>query len=80
MNVGAISAAGALLFASAASAAEIKVLSTQATEHAYRELVPAFEQATGYKGTTVFTGAPKPPSRNAAWNRRRTCYGCNQRA
>ena len=39
-----------------ASAAEIKVLSTQATEAAYRELVPQFEKATGHKVTTVFTG------------------------
>jgi molybdate transport system substrate-binding protein len=37
-------------------AAEIKVLSTQATEEAYRELVPQFEKATGHKVTTVFTG------------------------
>jgi len=49
-------AAGALLFAGAAQAAEIKVLSTQATEDAYKELVPQFEQATGHKVTTVFTG------------------------
>jgi len=38
------------------NAAEIKVLSTQATEEAYRELVPQFEKATGHKVTTVFTG------------------------
>ena len=38
-------AAGALLVASAGHAAEIKVLSTQATEDAYKELVPQFEQA-----------------------------------
>src|SRR5262245_39204373 len=37
-------------------AAEIKVLSTQATEEVYRELVPQFEKATGHKVTTVFTG------------------------
>ena len=37
-------------------AAEIKVLSTQATEEAYRELVPQFEKVTGHKVTTVFTG------------------------
>ena len=30
-----------------AHAAEIRVLSTQATEEAYRELVPQFEKATG---------------------------------
>jgi molybdate transport system substrate-binding protein len=38
------------------NAAEIKVLSTQATEEAYRELVPQFEKATGHKVATVFTG------------------------
>ena len=32
------------------------MLSTQATEDAYKELVPQFEQATGHKVTTVFTG------------------------
>lgn len=37
-------------------AAEIKVLSTQATEEAYKELVPQFEKASGHKVTTVFTG------------------------
>lgn len=49
-------AAGLLLFSSMASAAEIKVLSTQATEDTYRELVPQFEKASGHKVTTVFTG------------------------
>src|SRR5471030_1826554 len=39
-----------------AGAAEIKVLSTQATEDTYRELVPQFEKATGHKVTTIFTG------------------------
>ena len=37
-------------------ATEIRVLSTQATEEAYRELVPEFEKATGNKVTTTFTG------------------------
>ena len=39
-----------------AGTAVIKILSTQATEDTYRELVPQFEQATGHKVTTVFTG------------------------
>jgi len=52
----AAAAAGLLLFSGMASAAEIKVLSTQATEDTYRELVPQFEKATGHKVTTVFTG------------------------
>ena len=51
-----IIAAAALLFSGVAGAAEIKVLSTQATEEAYRELVPLFEQASGHKVTTIFTG------------------------
>ncbi len=49
-------AAGALLFAGMADAAEIQVLSTQATQEAYLELVAQFEKASGHKVTTVFTG------------------------
>lgn len=49
-------AAGALLFANLAQAAEIKVASTQATEEAYKELVAQFEKATGHKVTTYFSG------------------------
>ena len=49
-------AVAALLLSGAAGAAEIKVLSTQATEEAYKELVPQFEKASGHKVTTVFTG------------------------
>jgi molybdate transport system substrate-binding protein len=45
----------ALLFSGVANAAEINVLSTQATEQTYRELVPQFEQASGHKVTTIFT-------------------------
>ncbi len=59
-------AAGALLLSSIVSAAEIKVLSTQATEEAYRELVPQFEKATGHKVTTVFTGTLDANKRLAA--------------
>ena len=55
MKFMAIVAAAALL-CGIASAAEIKVLSTQATEQSYRELVPQFEKATGHKVTTIFTG------------------------
>lgn len=39
-----------------ADAVEIAVLSTQAPEKAYRELVPQFEQATGHRVKTAFTG------------------------
>jgi molybdate transport system substrate-binding protein len=48
--------AAALLLSGVAGAAEIKVLSTQATEEAYKELVPQFEKASGHKVTTIFTG------------------------
>jgi molybdate transport system substrate-binding protein len=61
-----IATATALLWASLAGAAEIKVLSTQATEEAYRELVPQFEKASGHKVTTVFTGTLDANKRLAA--------------
>src|SRR3989442_5261073 len=56
MKTAAIAAAGALLLSGMAEAAEIKVLSTQATQEAYLELVAQFEKATGHKVTTAFTG------------------------
>src|SRR6266403_2409908 len=59
-------AAAALLLAGAAGAAEIKVLSTQATEEAYRELAPQFEKASGHKVTTIFTGTLDLQKRIAA--------------
>jgi molybdate transport system substrate-binding protein len=49
-----------------ANAAEIKVLSTQATEQTYRELVPQFEQASGHKVMTIFTGTLDANKRLAA--------------
>ena len=51
-----VAAASALLLSGMANAAEIKVLSTQATEEAYRELVKQFEKASGHKVATTFTG------------------------
>src|SRR5262245_62678743 len=51
-----IATAATLMVPILTNAAEIKVLSTQATEEAYRELVPQFEKASGHKVTTVFTG------------------------
>ena len=48
--------AGAMLISGIASAAEIDVLSTQATQEAYLELVALFEKATGHKVKTDFTG------------------------
>lgn len=46
----------AVLLSTAAHAAEIKVLSTQAVEGGSRELVPLFEKASGHKVTTTITG------------------------
>src|SRR2546426_3096498 len=56
MKTAVIIAASALLLSGIAEAAEIKVLSTQATQEAYSELVAQFEKATGHKVATVFTG------------------------
>jgi molybdate transport system substrate-binding protein len=61
-----IATTSALLLAGIAEAAEIKVLSTQATEEAYRELVPQFEKASGNKVTTTFTGTLDANKRLAA--------------
>ena len=61
-----IAATSALLLSGLTEAAEIKVLSTQATEEAYRELVPQFEKASGHKVTTVFTGTLDANKRLAA--------------
>jgi molybdate transport system substrate-binding protein len=57
MNASIIFAAlSMVLLPGVAEAVEIKVLSTQATEQAYRELVPQFEKASGHTVTTIFTG------------------------
>jgi len=59
-------AAGALLASGSANAVEIKVLSTQAAERAYREMVPQFEAASGHKVSPVFTGTLDVQRRIAA--------------
>src|SRR5262244_3465740 len=59
-------AASFLIFTAMVNADEIRVLSTQATEEAYRELVPQFEKAAGHKVTTVFTGTLDANKRLAA--------------
>src|SRR5258705_10785683 len=46
----------AWLLSAAVSAADINVVSTQATEEAYKELVAEFEKASGHKVTTFFSG------------------------
>jgi molybdate transport system substrate-binding protein len=48
--------AGAMLLTGMAGAAEINVISTQATQEAYAELVAQFETATGHKVKTLFNG------------------------
>jgi molybdate transport system substrate-binding protein len=58
--------ASTLLFCGMVEAAEIKVLSTRATEEFYRELVPQFENASGHKVTTTFTGTLDLQKRIAA--------------
>jgi molybdate transport system substrate-binding protein len=45
---------------------EIKVLSTQAPQRAYRELLPQFEAASGHKVMTTFTGTVDVQRRIAA--------------
>lgn len=64
-----IALAGALLGPMAANAAEIRVISTRATEEIYRELVPEFERETGHKVTTIFTGTAEVKKRIAAGER-----------
>ena len=56
MKPASIILAGALLLSGLASAEEIKVLSTQATQEAYLELAAQFEKASGHKVSTIFTG------------------------
>jgi molybdate transport system substrate-binding protein len=58
--------AATFFMAGLAQAAEIKVLSTQATEESYKELIPEFEKASGHKVTTVFTGTLDANKRLAA--------------
>jgi molybdate transport system substrate-binding protein len=55
-----------LLFATMTNAADIKVISTQATEETYNELVPQFEKASGHKVSTVFNGTLNVNKRLAA--------------
>src|SRR6516165_9912283 len=66
MTTTTLGTASFLIFAGMVHADEIRVLSTQATEEAYRELVPQFEKASGHKVTTVFTGTLDANKRLAA--------------
>jgi molybdate transport system substrate-binding protein len=56
MKTATIIAAGTMLLSEMSGAAEIDVLSTQAAQEAYVELVAQFEKATGHKVKTDFTG------------------------
>src|SRR5262245_65954375 len=57
MKIASITAiVSALLVSAVANAADINVISTQATEEAYKELVAQFEKASGHKVTTFFSG------------------------
>ena len=51
-----VAAALAAVLAPAAGAAEIKMIASNAVREPYRELVPAFEQATGHKVTIDWGG------------------------
>ena len=54
------------LGATMANAVEITVLSTQATEQAYREMIPQFEKATGNTVKITYTGTLDAKKRIAA--------------
>lgn len=49
-------AAAAMIWASTAQAAEIKLIASAAVKEAVLDLVPAFEKASGHKVTTVWAG------------------------
>jgi molybdate transport system substrate-binding protein len=66
MKLGALLAACVVVLGGAAQAAELKVISTRATEELYRELVPQFEKSSGHKVTTIFTGTLDVQQRIAA--------------
>jgi molybdate transport system substrate-binding protein len=61
-----VAAASAWLFSGMAGAADIKVISTQATQEAYLELVAQFEKQSGHKVTTEFSGTLNVQKRLAA--------------
>jgi molybdate transport system substrate-binding protein len=66
MKTASLVTAAAMLLSGMASAADINVLSTQATQEAYLELVAQFEKATGHKVKTDFTGTLNVQKRLAA--------------
>ena len=56
LGAAALGAAGLLMVAGMANAAEFKVLSSNAIKQAYLELVPQFERATEHKVATTWAG------------------------
>jgi len=66
MKTAAIIAAMSVMVSGSVVAAEIEVLSTQATQEAYAELVAQFEKVTGHKVKTDFTGTLNVQKRLAA--------------
>jgi len=67
MKIGVLFAAAfAMVFGGSAYAADLRVISTRATEELYRELVPQFERMSGHKVTTIFTGTLGVQERIAA--------------
>ena len=51
-----IAAASAMMLSATVNAADLNVISTQATQEAYQELVAQFEKASGHKVKTFFSG------------------------
>ncbi len=67
MKIGVLFAAAfTMVFGGSAYAADLRVISTRATEELYRELVPQFERMSGHKVTTIFTGTQDVQKRIAA--------------
>lgn len=61
-----VAATASLLLSHAAGAAEIKVLAPGATREVYLELVPQFEQGSGHKVVTTWSGTADIRKRMAA--------------
>ena len=61
-----IAVAASLLLPSMTQAAELKLLASGAIKHAYFELLPQFESATGHKVTVAWSSTPDIQKRIAA--------------
>jgi ABC-type glycerol-3-phosphate transport system substrate-binding protein len=60
---GKLAAAGMLMLAGAANAAEIKVIGSPGVREIYTRLVPDFEKATGHKVVTIWDGVTNVTNR-----------------